>query len=224
MSMKFADVLASLIHDMKNSLSMVINTLDELTHMPAVDISRSVKMIALQQEAKRLNSNLIELLTLYKIENERISANIEEINVGEFLEEVVLDTQAIARTRDVDLTWSCDPDLDGYFDEGLVRGVLNNLIGNGLRYTHKRLQLVADQQDGYLVLTVQDDGDGFPEAMLEAQDHPDQAMDTGLERTHLGIYFSRMVAELHHNSEQRGYIRLSNDCPLGGGSFSLFLP
>jgi len=223
--MKFADILASLIHDMKNSLGMVINTLDELTHMPALDASsQRGKMTALQQEAKRLNSNLIELLTLYKIENERISANVEEINIAELLEEVVLDAQAIARTLDVDLTWSCDPDLDGYFDEGLVRGVLNNLIGNGLRYTYERLQVVADKRDGYLVLTVQDDGDGFPQAMLEAQDHSDQAMDAGTERTHLGIYFSRMVAELHHNGEQRGYIRLSNDCPLGGGSFSLFLP
>lgn len=222
--MKFADILASLIHDMKNSLGMVINTLDELTQMPALDASRSIKMIALQQEAKRLNSNLIELLTLYKIENERISANIEEINVGEFIEEVVVDNQAIARTRDIDLTWSCDPDLDGYFDEGLVRGVLNNLIGNGLRYTHERLQVVADQRDDYLVLTVQDDGDGFPKAMLEAQDHPDQSMDTGTERTHLGIYFSRMVAKLHRNGDKQGYIHLSNDCLLGGGSFSLFLP
>lgn len=222
--MKFADILASLIHDMKNSLGMVINTLDELTHAAEFESSGNLKMIALQQEAKRLNSNLIELLTLYKIENERISANIEEINVDEFLEEVVLDNQAMADTRNIALTWSCDADLDGYFDEGLVRGVLNNLIGNGLRYTRERLRVVARQQDDYLVFSVEDDGEGFPPAMLEAQDHPDQAMDGGLERTHLGIYFARMVAELHRNGERQGSILLSNTCPLGGGSFSLLLP
>jgi hypothetical protein len=32
--MKFSDVLASLIHDMKNSLGMVINTLEEFTADP----------------------------------------------------------------------------------------------------------------------------------------------------------------------------------------------
>lgn len=222
--MQFADILASLIHDMKNSLGMVINTLEELTG-DAVDGDRSrARMVALQHEAKRLNSNLIELLTLYKIENDRISANIEQVNVDEFLEEVVLDNRAVAHSRDIELTWVCDPDLDGYFDEGLVRGVLNNLIGNGLRYTRRRLEVHGEQQGDYLVLSVQDDGDGFPEAMLEAQDHPAAAMDGGSGRTHLGIYFSRLVAGLHREGDRRGYIRLENGGSLGGGRFSLHLP
>ncbi len=222
--MQFSDILASLIHDMKNSLGMVINTLEELTAPGADDGDRRPRMIALQQEAKRLNSNLIELLTLYKIENDRIAANIDQVDVEELLEELALENGPMARSRGVALEWECPTGLSGYFDEGLVRGVLNNLIGNGLRYTRSRLRLVAEQQEGYLVITVEDDGDGFPDAMLEAQARDDAAMDGGSGRTHLGIYFSRLVAELHRDGERRGSIRLANGGPLGGGRFSLCLP
>ena len=74
--MQFYDVLASIIHDMKNSLGMVIHTLDDVTADPDFKYRKIERITAMQNEAKRLNNNLIELLTLYKIENERISAVI----------------------------------------------------------------------------------------------------------------------------------------------------
>ena len=158
--MHFADILASLIHDMKNSLWLVINTLEAITAEPLPG-AETDKVFTLQQEAKRLNTNLIELLTLYKIENERISPNIEELNVADFLEELVLENQATANAQRVNLTWECDHTLSGFFDEGLIRGVVNSLIGNGMRYTATNLLVSAAEQEGYLVIRVEDDGKGF---------------------------------------------------------------
>ncbi|MET0044445.1 MAG: sensor histidine kinase, partial [Candidatus Thiodiazotropha sp. 6PLUC3] len=65
--MNFSDILASLIHDMKNSLGMVINTLDELAEEEKNH--ENPKFLTLQHESKRLNNNLIALLSLYKIDN-----------------------------------------------------------------------------------------------------------------------------------------------------------
>ena len=222
--MKFADILASLIHDMKNSLGMVINTLEEVSGDGQANDPARHKMRALQQEAKRLNNNLIELLTLYKIENEHISANIEEWNLSDFLEEIVAENQTSARVKGVRLEWVCDEALSGYFDEGLLRGVINSLIGNGLRYTRTRLLLSADQQDGFLVLRVADDGVGFPEEILRAQQARADGEPLVTGRTQLGIYFAEMVAALHQSREKSGFIRISNGCPLNGGCFSIWLP
>lgn len=222
--MMFADILASLIHDMKNSLGLVINTLDELASGKSVEGSDPAKLVVLQQEAKRLNNNLIELLTLYKIENERISPNIDECVVADFLDEIVADNQAVAAARQVRLDCECDIDLVGYLDEGLLRGVVNSLIGNGLRYTNSRLLVKAEQEDGYLVFRVADDGTGFPPEMVEEQQavSRNQALSEG--RTQLGIYFAGMVAAMHRNRERQGFIRLSNGNELAGGCFSIWLP
>ena len=156
--MRFSDILASLIHDMKNSLGMVINTLEELNEQQLVDATNSYKMVALQHEAKRLNNNLIELLMLYKIENGRVSPNIEEWNLNEFLEEVIAENRISAEARTVTLDFACDPDLIGYFDEALIRSVINNIIGNGLRYTYNRMTVTAQQHNDYLVIRVEDNG------------------------------------------------------------------
>jgi signal transduction histidine kinase len=220
--MKFSDILASTIHDMKNSLSMVINTLDELTQEGQHAEDR--RFSTLQHESKRLNNNLIALLSLYKMENEQLTANIGEINVEDFLEEVVIDNRILAETRGVELEYNCEEMLIGYFDEWLIRGVLNNLIGNALRYTQSRILIRAETVDNYLVLRIEDDGSGFPQQMIDDQAafNRNESLNEG--QTQLGIYFAAMVARAHRNGEKTGYIELSNGVQLSGGCSSIWLP
>jgi len=221
--MLFADILASLIHDMKNSLWLVINTLESFTSEPQPGADPN-KVFTLQQEAKRLNTNLIELLTLYKIENERISPNIEEFNVADFLDELMLENGAAAKAQGINLKCECDQALSGFFDEGMIRGVVNSLIGNGMRYTTDNLLVSAAEQEGYLVIRVEDDGAGFPHAMLAAQDVIDNHTAISEGRTQLGIYFASMVARMHKNKDREGYVSLTNGHRLKGGCFSISLP
>jgi signal transduction histidine kinase len=222
--MLFYDVLASIIHDMKNSLGMVINRLDEVVEELPADIHDSAKITAIQQEAKRLNNNLIELLTLYRIENERISAVIDEVFVDEFLLDIIAENQSVANSGEINITCDCDEGLSGYFDEGLVHGIINNLIGNALRYTESRIELSATEKDGYLVISVEDDGNGFPQAMLQAQKAEALTNEICDGRTQLGIHFANMIAQMHQNKDKKGFIQLSNNNKLKGGCFSIYLP
>jgi K+-sensing histidine kinase KdpD len=117
----------------------------------------------------------------------------------------------------------CEEGLVGYFDEWLLRGVINSLIGNGLRYSSSTILLHADFIDNYLVLSIDDDGNGFPQGMIDVQTaqnnkKPDQG------ETQLGHYFASLVAHMHSNGEQEGYIKLANNQRLGGGCFSIYLP
>jgi len=189
-----------------------------------VKVDDASKIKLLQQEAKRLNNNLIELLTLYKIENERVSANIDEIYMPDFLSEMAAENSVAAKANEVSLTWQCDEDLHGYFDEGLIRGVINNLVGNGLRYTSTQLLISAEMVGGFLMISVADDGAGFPDHMLDEQitsDNHDQLLEG---RTQLGIYFASMIAKMHQNKTKEGFIRLANKQGLPGGCFSIYLP
>lgn len=222
--MKFYDVLASLIHDMKNSLSMVIHTLDEITADSAVVNDQPARITLLQNEAKRLNNNLIELLTLYNLENDRISPSIEDVDVASFLAEVMAENRSSAEANHIEIASECDAELFGYFDENLIRNVLNNLVGNGIRYTRDRLLVSATQEEGYLVFRVEDNGSGYPEPMLSNQSAGGEHGELAEGRTKLGLYFATMIAEMHRNGEQRGFIRLENNHRLSGGCFSIWLP
>jgi len=203
---------------------MVINRLDEVVDELPIDINKSTKIVAIQQEAKRLNNNLIELLTLYRMENERISPVIDEVYVYDFLQEIVAENQSAADSGEVKLSCDCDEELSGYFDEGLVHGIINNLIGNALRYTESKIEISAIEKDGYLVISVEDDGTGFTDAMLEAQQVETINNEIGDGRTLLGIHFANMISQMHHNKDKNGFIQLSNNNKLKGGCFSIYLP
>lgn len=220
--MQFADILALLIHDMKNSLGMVVHTIDELT--PEADSEQGRRFLALQQEAKRLNGNLIELLTLYKIENRRLSLAIDQVSIEELFEDLLMENVATANLHGVELELDSEPGLDGYFDENLIRAVLNNLVSNGLRYTRSRMRLQARQEEGFLVLRVEDDGGGFPQSMLEAQQAIEKRQQFIDGHTQLGIYFAGLIASMHENRDRKGRILLENGRDLPGGCFSIFLP
>ncbi|MBW9257744.1 MAG: HAMP domain-containing histidine kinase [Candidatus Thiodiazotropha sp. (ex. Lucinisca nassula)] len=219
--MNFPDILASLIHDMKNSLGLVINTIDDLGE--ELEAHENPKLGTLQHEARRLNDNLIALLSLYKIDKGQLTTNIEEIDVEQFLYEISVDNQATANHLGITVNYQSEEGLVGYFDEWLMRGVINSLIGNGLRYSSSQILIHAASVDGYLVLSIDDDGDGFPQNMIDAQTaqkhkKPQQG------ETQLGHYFASLVAHMHSNGEREGYIKLSNNQRLGGGSFSIWLP
>jgi signal transduction histidine kinase len=222
--MKFADALASSIHDIKNALGMVINTLEEITADPDSGLAGNPKAVTLQLEARRANSDLIQLLTLFKLENERITPHIAEHNLEDYLDDFAADHHALAESRGITLETDCDPLLSAYFDADLVRGVLNNAIDNAERYTKDRILLGAEIKDDYLVIRVEDNGAGFPQAMQDLSLDPTPSEGFAGGRTQLGLYFSNQVAQLHRNRERSGHIRLSNECSLGGGCFSIFLP
>lgn len=224
--MDFSDILASSIHDIKNSLGLILNNLDELIANPDNRLANPRQASLLQHEAQRANSNLIQLLNLYKLGNQQLVAAIAEQNLDDFLQEVVADSQAVCHALHLDLSYACDPNLTGYFDAELIRGVLDSTIGNARRYARQKILLSADTEEGYLVIRVEDDGAGFPGELpqwLPDENEPARQSST-LARTRLGLYFACCIAQLHRTSERTGRVRLKNAHTLSGGCFELWLP
>lgn len=224
--MHFSDILASTIHDIKNSLGSILNNLDELISNPDNHIADLRQASLLQHETQRANSNLIQLLTLYRLGNEQLAVRIAEHNLEDFLDEAVANNYAICQAMNIRLSHTCDHTLTGYFDADLIHSLLDSTIGNAHRYAKHEIHLSAQEEDGYLVIRVEDDGAGFPDSlpgMLEriaAQRLDPQSSG----RTQLGLYFANCIAELHENAGKQGCIHLKNNHSLPGGCFELWLP
>ncbi len=223
--LQFASVLASSIHDMKNSLGMVLNSLDGIVDPGLHQCRCTPEQVAqLQYEAKRINDNLIQLLTIYRMENAVYEARVDEVDVYDFLEEAFLQSKPMLEYRGVTADLACEPGLVWYFDRNLIAGVLDNIITNAMRYTKDRVRIGAAIDGEFLAISVEDNGRGFPVHMLEAGQHVDRDIDLVSGRTRLGLYFCAMVAELHENRGRQGTIHLANGGTLGGGRFTVLLP
>lgn len=220
----FSAVLASSAHDMKNSLCLLIQLIEEVSEQ-VPEGSATENMAKVHYEAQRINSGLIQLLTLYRQQNDSLPLNIEEHHWDEVVEELLLNNEMYLEQRGIDVTTDIDDSAVGYFDKDLISHLLNDVIINAMRYTADKLfiKVMVDEHKGCQV-SVLDNGNGFPNDMLKQAQMPMQQLDMKQGRTGLGLYFAHLIAQAHQRNDKKGFIELKNNGHLGGGVFSLTLP
>lgn len=224
-NLDFSFVLASSVHDMKNSLGMLLSSLESmLEEAPPQNPAQQKYFSTLGYEAARINGELVQLLALYRMQQEVMQLRLEEQFVVDLIDDQVARNDILLSTRGIELQVDCDPDLSWYLDSELIGGVLNNILVNGARYSRGHLRISARIERQMLCLSLADDGQGFPQSMLEAPLQENAGVSFSNGSTNLGLLFAHKVAILHRAGGQKGRIELSNDGPLGGGVFSLWLP
>jgi K+-sensing histidine kinase KdpD len=226
--MNFADILASTLHDTKNSLGVLLNNIDDIiVSCREKNCDRHEEFYAMQYEIQRLNNSLIRLLSLYKAEKSQLSANIDYQAIEDVLDEVATTHEILLNSRGIRLYTESEEGLFWAFDRNLVAGVLDNVINNAFRYAQSTVKIRAFTENDYLVLQIEDDGRGYPPSMLineNKQPEFKQEIDFKTGSTGLGLYFSLMVAGMHVNNDKKGFISVMNGGSLGGGIFSIYLP
>jgi two-component system, OmpR family, sensor histidine kinase SenX3 len=225
----FSDILASTLHDTKNSLGMLFSTLEEMIGQCREQPCELYhKLYMLQYEAKRLNHSLIRLLTLYKANKSQLLLNIDYYSVSDFIDDIILQNEPILISKSISIERDCPDNIFKAFDRGLVAGVLDNILNNAFRYTNDKIRICAREESDYLALSIEDNGSGYPEHMLicggQETGSSRTRVDFGTGSTGLGLYFSLLVAGSHRNRDKQGYISIVNGGNYGGGIFTIFLP
>lgn len=221
-----ATLLASSIHDIKNSLGVLLHDIDDLADAsgPGPDDPQKQKLSRLRNNARSISTQLIQLLTLYRFENGSYSLHPSHVNISEFLEDRQAEKRTHADQLNIILEYNCAPDLYWNMDRELVASVINNAIDNALRYAVNTVRLEAHIEDEGLILEVIDDGSGFSDDVLGAVSGNSGEIGIGSGDTGLGIFFSSEVVRRHMNADRCGHIRLSNDGINHGARFSVYIP
>lgn len=224
-STTFPLLLASSVHDIKNSLSMLLDTLDSVVESTTITSDRQRQQFAtLRGEAARINNSLMYLLGLYRMQQNQLSVQIQEVYVADFLDEQLAASELLFTMRELEVSVDCDDQLSGYFDTTLIGGIINNVLVNAARYTCKIIHLhAAKSPQGQLIIEVHDDGPGFPQKMLAEVSNQARGIDFSSGSTNLGLYFASEVAQMHRRGDAYGHIELSN-LREGGSCFRLVLP
>lgn len=217
--------LVASIHDMKNSLTVMTAMLEDAVRLADdPDSAASKQLSQALYESQRVNDNLIQLVSLYKINEKFYPFDAVEHDVADFANEAVSVVAPLAKLRRVEISYDCPADLYWYFDRELIFGAVIQALRNGMRYTHSKVQLNIKVEDDMLIFSVEDDGKGYPPHMLVTQTNPNQGVSFSSGSTGLGLYFSTVVARLHRNLGRIGTTQLDNGGTLGGGVFILTLP
>ncbi|GAB3461841.1 HAMP domain-containing sensor histidine kinase [Massilia terrae] len=221
--------LASTAHDMKNSISILSGTLEQLLVDAPQAAPAYPRMAHMLHQTRRLNNQLMQLLALYKqVGTPEYPFDMQPLEVGELAEQVAASERVLLQSRGVTLEIDCDPHLVWHFDEDLIIGVMSHAIHNATNYTRDRILLVIREVDGFLELRLEDNGMGYPQSMLDAGVAAMHGASNGVNfltnSAGLGLYFSSEVAKMHRHRGRHGDLRLENGGRYGGGCFILRLP
>nr|WP_314530500.1 HAMP domain-containing sensor histidine kinase [uncultured Pseudomonas sp.] len=224
-ALDFSTVIASTVHDMKNSLAMLMQAHSRwLARLPE-PARQAPEQGVIEFEFAHLNGMLVQLLGLYKLGINQLPLQPAYHELDDFIEAQLACHQDVFASRGIMATFEVDPLSPlGFFDRELIASVLGNCINNAIRYARHAVLISVSDAAGQLVITVNDDGEGYSPQMIERQADYMQGINHSTGSTGLGLYFAARIAALHQRNGVQGRTEIGNGGSLGGGLFSLYLP
>lgn len=222
LSIGFPAILASSVHDIKNSLTALRALLSQLENV--YQDPKPTEFRQLEFETNRMNNCLMQLLTLYKIDLSQFSLTIDEHSVADILEDVVAQQSTLLSLSNIQLITECHDELFCYCDNALISNALCTLVNNAQRYCRSKVLLSVVQEDDYIVFCIEDDGKGYPENLISSDYKQLPQIDLANGNTGLGLFFTETIAQLHIKGDKRGFIMTDNNSQFGGARFKLYLP
>jgi len=224
----FSTILATSVHDIKNSLFMLLQSIENLDLADNLTSEQHKSFADLHYQTSRINSTVMQLLSLYRNEKKQLPIYIEENSVYELLIDIVDKHRLYLNSHNINVTINADEHLYGYFDIDLIGYLLGDIFVNALRHTDGDIIMSAHYADPFLVFKIEDNGEGYPEHMLDINenkdDNDDDNCNAGKGRSGLGLLFAKKIAAAHKAKALQGQISLENKLNENGCIFTLRLP
>jgi signal transduction histidine kinase len=160
-------------HDLRNPLTNIFGTL-RLLEDETPEGTFSPEETRMLGAAVRACRRMLELLNLYldvaKLDAGLMTPHEEDVDLAELAKRAADEQEVAAREKGVALVASVAPGTAARADAALLSRVVQNLLGNALKFTGKggRVEIAARRTaDGGVELCVTDNGRGIP-----AEDFP----------------------------------------------------
>jgi signal transduction histidine kinase len=158
-------------------------------------------MDVINRGAKRMNRLIQDLLDVARMEAGQLTVERARLSAGGLIAEAVDVQRPLASSSSLELRVEVGPDVaEVWGDRDRLLQVLENLIGNGIKFTQAggRITAGATSRDDEVVFWVADTGCGIPsESLPQVFDRFWQATRTGRQGAGLGLPIAKGIVEAH---------------------------
>ncbi len=226
--------VSNVSHELRTPLTSVKAYLEALQDgaMDDLDVAQSFLEVSLN-ETNRMIRMISDLLTLSRIDQERLTLNKELINLVAFLNFQLDRLTRVAKANPTNnLTGEFHirrflPDEPVWIemDTDKMTQVIDNIVGNALKYSPKggEIDIRLTVQEKLLTITVSDEGMGIPQADLnkifKRFYRVDEARNSQTGGTGLGLAIVKDIIKLHG-----GTVEASSPGVGLGTTFTIVLP
>ncbi|NNM52041.1 MAG: HAMP domain-containing protein [Pseudomonadales bacterium] len=182
---------------------------------------REQQLIAIDADIEELNQLIDEILTYAKLEEGNPRLRISIFSLPALLERVRTETNALRTSVHVDVESSRMDEVAG--EERYIHRIVQNLVGNAIRYAENRVILSCGQNAHANWLSVEDDGPGIPDSQRERVFEPFARLDDSRTRASggygLGLSIVQKIVHWHE-----GNVVVTTSPALGGACFTMTWP
>ncbi len=157
------------------------------------------------KETRRLSRLVEDVLSVSQLEVGTIQLEIDDVDLTTLLSEGVRDVRGLADEKHLDIQLALPDKLEPIqADRDKLAVVINNLLGNAIKYTPPNGNIVVGCQftGGDLVISVKDNGIGIaPADHARVFEKFQRATDPEVQKqagTGIGLYTAREIARRHH--------------------------
>ncbi|NQV35207.1 MAG: response regulator, partial [Phycisphaeraceae bacterium] len=220
-----SEFLSNMSHELRTPLNsvMVLSRVLAVEGKDQLSEEQMRYLEIIERNGKNLLTTINDILDLSKIEAGRVELTPESIPVKQSLDTLLETLAPLAQEKGLDLELDIPGDLEITTDAPRFQQILQNLIGNAIKFTPEgQVSITASVQENMVIIHVSDTGIGIP-----ADDLPyifnefrqvDGSSSRQFEGTGLGLAIARKSADILGGT-------LSASSTLGQGSiFTLKLP
>ena len=203
---------AAFAHDLRNPVTVLKGTVKQLRRGGESAVEREQALKRLETYTLRIEQYVEAMSSIQRLEQMPVCRKVvDSALLRQELEEAA---KLLAEPRRPSIRVSVEEQCVDrvYIDHGIFLTVAENLIGNAVRFARQEMRVCLRQEGGFLTLSVEDDGPGYPAALL--RDGPKPFGKASEDGAHfgMGLYSSQVLCGKHG-----GGLRLENRAKEEGG-------
>ena len=158
------DFVANVSHELKTPLTVLQGYLEILAESEEMQQPRWHKANqVMQQQTRRMESMLEQLLTLSRIEYAGDVEGSRPVDMSAMIDGLSHDAGVLSANRELSVSFEVEPSVFVYGDEGQLHSACINLLSNAIRYTPDggHIRVVWRPVELGVEFSVTDDGEGI---------------------------------------------------------------
>ena len=220
------DLVANVSHELRTPLTSIRGFVEAILDGTISDPEAQRHYLeVIHRETVRLSKLIRELLDLAQMESKKLVWELHPIEVTDMVNHVLFKLQPQIEQQRISVNVKIPAGLPLMLaNEDRMEQVLTNLVENAARYSppERNVNITAGSEDGFIRITVADEGPGIPEEDLphiwERFHRVEKSRSRSLGGTGLGLAIVKQIVEAHG-----GRVEVEST-PGQGSAFSFWIP
>ncbi|MFA5326274.1 MAG: cache domain-containing protein [Prolixibacteraceae bacterium] len=219
--------LANMSHEIRTPMNAILGFSELLEDENQDEPDKTLFIKLIRRNGEMLLNLINDIIDISKIEADLLSIRKRTLELNKFLNEINDHyTETLASKKDKNIQFKIisdiNPEVSIMTDEIRLRQILDNLIGNAIKFTHSgNLTIHVQLKDGFVHFSVSDTGIGIPASqhasIFERFIQAEQSTKMNFGGTGLGLAISKNLIEL-----LGGKISVNSE-PGVGSTFSFYI-